>query len=279
MQITNDHYLVLVEQYLESYKTPSGIITQNTAVIDEDSENRTEHKRRYGTVLELPHNFTNNDVGMIDPGMPHPRRFIGHEWIQMMRNAGHRKMVRMGEIQVYVPYDEESYYPSTFERYETISCRDVARLVDVKAGEKVYFTENATEQERYMGAYKGGFLYSVRVDEIQAVVRNVNVGIPGLKPQKRIIMQGGWVLVRVDMETWEEISIPIPGQDVPLVVKAAPEAKPLRGWIEGVSHRADLKRGDHIIFERDADAPCTVEGKECTIMKDEDILAKIKPKK
>lgn len=268
MQLTNDYYLILVDQYLESHTTQAGIITQNTAVINEETENRTEHKRRYGTVLAVPANFTDDHVSMVDPGYPPPKRYTSHDWIQMMRNAGHRQGLRL--------YNERAYYPSTFEKYEVVTCRDISRLVDVRKGDKVYFTENATEQDRFMGKYKDGLMFAVRVDEIQAVVREGNVfqGYSGMK-EKKILMQGGWVLVRVDMETWEEISIMVPGSSVPLVVKSAPEAKPLRGWVEAVAPRPDLKRGDHIVFERDADAPCMVEGKEYTIMKDEDILAKI----
>lgn len=270
MQLTNDHYLVLVDQLFESSVTPAGIITQNTAVINPETENRTEHKRRYGKILEVPLNFTKNDVAMVDPGSPPPKRYVGHEWIEMMRAAGYRQGLRL--------YNERAYYPSTFERYDVITCQDVSRLVDAKKGDKVYFTENATEEDRFMGPYKGGMLFAVRVDEIQAVVRETKI-FTGYKKQDRIFMQGGWVLVKIDMETWEEISIPVPGQAIPLVVKKAPEAKQLRGWVEEVAPRPDLKRGDHIVFERDADAPCVVEGRDLTIMRDEDILAKINPKK
>lgn len=268
MQLTNDYYLVLVDQLFESSTTPSGIITKNTAAINPETEDRSEHKRRYGKVLEVPLNFTDAHVSMVDPGYPAPKRFVGHEWIEMMRQAGHSQGLR--------PYDERAYYPSTFEQYEQITCADVAKLVDVKKGDKIYFSENATEEERFMGKFQGGLMYAIRVDEIQAVVREMKI-FTGMKPQKRIIMQGGWVLVENDMETWEEISIPIPGQAVPLVIKAAPEHKPLRGWVREVAKRPDLKVGDHIVYERDADAPCVVEGKELVIMKDEDILSKIRP--
>lgn len=269
MQLTNDYYLVLVGQLFESFTTPSGLISSNTAVINPETEDRTEHKRRYGTIMEVPLNFTDADVAMVDPGLPSPRKYVGHEWIEKMRQSGYRQGIRQ--------YNERAYYPSTFERYDTVTCADIAKLVDAKKGDKVYFSENATEEDRFMGPYKGGLLFAVRVDEIQAVVREMKI-FTGMKRQKRIFMQGGWVLVRLDMESWEEISVRIPGQAIPLVVKAAPEAKPLRGWVVEVAKRPDLKAGDHIVFERDADAPCMVEGKELVIMKDEDILAKISPK-
>lgn len=268
MQLTNDYYLVLVDQLFESSTTPAGIITMNTAVVNPETEDRTQHKRRYGKILEVPANFTDAHVDMVDPGLPSPRKYINHEWIEMMRQAGHRQGLRL--------YDERAYYPSTFEKYDTITCADIAQKVDAKKGDKVYFSENATEEDRFMGKYQGGSMYAIRVDEIQAVVREMKI-FTGMKPQKRILMQGGWVLVENDMETWEEISIPIPGQAVPLVVKAAPQNKPLRGWVREVAKRPDLKVGDHIVYERDADAPCVVEGKELVIMKDEDILSKIRP--
>jgi co-chaperonin GroES (HSP10) len=271
MQLTNDYYLVLVDQLFESSVTPSGIITRNTAVISEETEERSEVKRRYGRVLEVPANFTDTVVAPVDPGLPAPKRYVGHEWIEMMRQMGHRQGVR--------PYDEKVYYPSTFEAYDVVTCADIAKLVDAQAGERVYFSENATEEDRKMGPYQGGMMYAVRVDEIQAVVRKKAVfeGYNALQ-KERVVMQGGWVLVKLDMETWEEITIPVPGHEQGIIIKSAPEAKPLRGWVEEVNHRKDLKRGDHIIFERDADAPCTVEGHDYTIMKDEDILATIQSK-
>ena len=88
----------------------------------------------------------------------------------------------------------------------------------MKKGDKVYFGENATEEERFMGHFKGGLLFSVRVDEIQAVVRETKI-FTGMKPQPRIYMQGGWVLVKLDMETWEEIISPWG-----VIFKAAPTA-------------------------------------------------------
>jgi co-chaperonin GroES (HSP10) len=270
-QLTNDFYLVLVDQLFESRTTNSGLISSNTAIINPTTEERSEFKRRYGKVLAVPLNFTNNHVSMVDPGSPAPRKYISHEWIEYMRQWGHRQGVR--------PYDAKVYYPSTFEKYDVITCADLGKKMDVEVGDKIYFNESCTEDERFMGKYQGKLMYSIRVDEIQAIVRTSPVfeGYSKFKRSK-VIMQGGWVIVKIDMETWEEISVPIPGQAVPLIVKSAPEAKPLRGWIKEIDNRPDLKRGDHIIFERDADAPCMFEGEELVIMKDEDILAKIQPK-
>lgn len=269
MRLTNDFYIVLIEKLFESSTTESGIITLNDAIVKEETEERMQYKRRYGKVLEVPLSFSDGHVDMIDPGAPAPRKFVSHDDIEMLRNL-------WGRMTGYVAYDSKAYYPSTFERYECVTCADVARKVDVKVGDKIYFSEVATEEDRFLGKFQGGLMYAVRVDEVQAVVRDVPLfdGY-GKKKAPKIFMQGGWVLAKVDMETWEEISINIPGSPIPLVMKAAPEAKPLRAFIEAVSHRPDLKRGDHIIFERNADAPVLFEGEEMVIIKDEDVLAKI----
>lgn len=263
MQLIRDYYLIYIDQLFESSTTKSGIITSNTAVVNEETEERSAHKRRYGIVLEVPAGFSDESVMFIDPGLPAPKAYISHEYIQSKRNAGHRAGKRN--------YDEKMYQPCMFNHYESITCADIGKMVDIKAGERVYFTENATERERFMGRHNDGFMYAVRVDEIQAAVRESPIfeGYSSFK-KKRIIMQGGWVLVKVNMETWQDITTPSG-----VIMKVAPEAIPLQGTIVEVSHRPDLKPGDKILFECEADAPCTVEGQEYVIMRDEDVLVKL----
>ena len=88
-----------------------------------------------------------------------------------------------------------------------------AHAGDVQPGERVYFHENATEEDRKMGPYQGGMMYAIRVDEIQAVIRKTTPfqGYTAFKKEE-IVMQGGWVLVRPDMETWEEIALRLADQ-------------------------------------------------------------------
>jgi hypothetical protein len=269
MQLLRDHYLVLVDQLFESGLTPSGIITSNTAIIDDQQEDRGEFKRRYGVVMEIPASFSDRELQMIDPGSPAPRRYVGHEWMQHQRTAGYKAGLN--------EYNHSQYYPSTFERYRCVTCKDISKKVDVEAGEKVYFSENATEPDRFMGRFKGGLLYSIRVDEIICVVREVTplIGYNKYK-QKRIVAQGGWVLVKVDMENWEDIEIPVLGKprEEWLWAKEAPAGKTLRGTIKA-AERPDLRTGDKVVFERDADAPIKVEGEDLTCMMHDDILVKL----
>jgi co-chaperonin GroES (HSP10) len=268
MQLLNDFYLVLVDQVYESSTTKSGIITSNTAIINHEQEDRGEFKRRYGRVLEVPMCFSDTVVEAVDPGNPPPRTYVGHEHIKRMRDAGYRAGTRQ--------YDHRVYYPGTFEKYDVVTCKDIAKRVDVNKGDIVYFREISTDVERHMGPYQGGQMFAVRVDEIHAVVKEAAVfeGYNAYKKRK-IFPQGGWVFVQLNMETWEDITIPIPGQAQGIIAKVAPEALPLQGKVLH-AQRKQLE-GKNVIFHRDADAPITVDGKEMTVMVEDDILAIIKP--
>ncbi len=274
---TRDFYLVWVSEIWENRQTKSGLLTTNAAyhaknnVVDE-IEDRGEFKRRYGYVLEVPASFSDNEVKLIDPGSPAPRRYISHDWLQSMANSGYRG---------YRPQDNPArlYYPSTFERYETVKMIDIAARVDVKVGDLIYFEHTATDVERYMGAYehKGvkGHLFSIQVNEILCMAKKSAVFINHEHYAKeKIYPQGGWVFVKLNMESWEDITLP----GTKIVVKVAPEALPLQGKIIA-AQRADLKPGLDILFEREADAPITVDGEDMTCMHEDDVLAIIKPKK
>lgn len=103
--------------------------------------------------------------------------------------------------------------------------------------------------------------------------------------RKRVVMIGSYVFIRPDMETWEEISIPIPetingkvllGPDGKpkmkpkeqwLVCKKEPEARYLQGWVihTGNPLRGDkefLRQGMYVYFQRDADTVIKFEGNE-----------------
>lgn len=258
MQLLRDFYLVAVDQLFESGTTPSGIITSNTAIIHPEQEDRGEFKRRYGTILELPVGFSDSHVSIVDPGSPAPRKFVGHDHIEFQRKYG------------YGNYTNKNYYPSTFEKYEEITCIDIAELVDVSVGQRIYFDEKATEQERYMGMHKGKLLYSIRVDEIICSIKF------GMK-KNQIQAQGHWVILEPKMEDWNDILIPIEGKPKEewLQGKVSPDRIWLNGIVRSVNNRDDLQDGDTVIFMRDADAPITIEGKDYTCMYNDEVLAKV----
>lgn len=272
-QLVRDFYLVWVDRIWEDRKTKSGIITSALAVSNnsvkdhnalEELEDRGEYKRRFGRVIEVPASFSDADVDMIDPGLPQPRRYVSHDWIQGMKLAGWR-----GYRDHENPLDK--YYPSTFERYEVITTSDIAKCVDVKVGDKIYFEHTCTDKERYMGRFDGGHVFSVRVNEVLCAIREVSIfqGSPKYK-RDRIFPQGGWVFVKLNMEDWKDITTP-----GGIIVKCAPEALPLKGTV--VAAQKKELEGKSILFEADSDAPVIVEGRDLTCMRESEILATIKP--
>src|SRR5690606_7187283 len=111
-------------------------------------------------------------------------------------------------------HGQQDYYPSTFDEYEVITVRDVAELTDIRVNDRVYFDEKVTEPDNLLGKINGLELYKCRIDEVICVVRAVMTPVYNPKgdrvirhdASKAIIMQGGWVLVEPNMETWEEIT-------------------------------------------------------------------------
>lgn len=264
-QILRDFYLVKVDSLWESRETKSGLITSNTAIhsTNEETEDRGAHKRRYGKVIELPLELSDNEHLLIDPGMPQPRRYVGHEWIQQQNLIGQRG---------YRDHENpaKKYYPGTFEQYETTKFSDLAPLMDAKVGDRVYFEHNSTDVERYMGTYEDGHLFSIRVDEILCVVKKSPIFLNHERFVKSTIYpQGGWVFVRINFESWEDITMPSG-----IIMKKAPEALPLQGKVVAAQKKDLIDK--NILFEREADAPITIDGDELTCMQGSDILATLK---
>lgn len=260
-QLLQDFFLVWVDKIWESKTTKSGIITSNTAIHNSSMETTESgaHKRRYGYVVEAPAGYSDRHFERIDPGLPTPRAYVGHDVMQMARLAGVRGF-REHE------HPEKMYYPSTFQ-YAELTIADMAKSVDVRKGDLIYMLPTATDMERYMGPYKDGHLFSVKVTEIlcKVVEKPVFEGFNKYK-KKQILAQGRWVLVEVDTKDWKKTTIA--GTEVLL----APEGETLTG--RAVSgHGLDGKR---IIFERDADAPVEIEGRELAAMEYRDVLATIK---
>lgn len=264
-QLLVDYYLILVDSIWESTKTKSGIITSNTAIhsSNEETTESGEHKRRYGRIIQCPVSFSDAQVDMIDPGLPQSRTYIGHEWLQFQNRRGQRG---------YRDHENprKKYYPSTFEKYDVITCEDYAKHVNVKNGDLIYFDPKATDMERYLGPFNGQHMFSVRVDEILCVVKKSPVFVNHERyVRSTILPQGRWVFVELNFESWEDITLPSG-----IVMKVAPEAIPLQGRVIAAQNKA-LER-KNVLFERDADAPVTIDGKDLTCMRYDDILATLK---
>lgn len=247
MKILHDSYIVAMDQRYESTATKAGIITLNEAYVNDEDEGRHASKRIYGRVVQAPASFSDTVVSLVDTGYPPAHGYVGHDVIQAKSNQGMSLRA--------LP----TYYPSTFEGYETITIADVANKTNINLGDIVYFDYNVAEPENFLGKnHLGHDMYRVQVDMIYVAVKN---GV--------IEMQGGWVLVEPEMETWEEIQTP-----AGIYKKPRPEVKYLLGRVRHMQPRADLEIGDRIVYIPNADAPMKVEGVDYYCMNANEILCK-----
>lgn len=239
----------------EDGKTESGIITLNEANINEEQDDRFQYKRLFGTVVGVPLSFSDQPISAVDEGKPAYTMFVGHDSIVDKRNRGY-------------PWNNKQYNCSTFDAYDIQTMADIGKMMNVKVGDKVYFDEKVTERENFMGHSSSSALVGAKKSLIfRCPANQIFCKVEG----KNLVMQGGWVLVEPDMETWEEITTPSG-----IIMKVSPEAKALRGWVRFIGERDDLKPGDHIIYINDADVRTTIEGVEYFCMLEEEILSKIK---
>lgn len=238
--------MMTVAQRYESSVTPAGIITLNTAWINDETIERFNHKRIYGRIEACPLTFTESIIEIQDPGLPTPRKHISGEYIESQVKQGLRK------------FNRNHYSCAGLDEFDLVTVADVADQTDIRRFDKVYFDPRVTEPENILGKHNGHELYKIRVEQIVCAVR-----------EGQIIMQGGWCLVEPDMETWEEIRT-----ERGIYVKPRPEAKALRGIMRHFKERDDLHEGDRIVFMRGADWTLKIEGKEYYAIHHSDIMCK-----
>ena len=255
MIILRDHYMVTIDQEYDSVRMKNGLVSLNAAYLEDDQEKKYQFKRQWGTVVRIPPAFSNTVHDLIDTGIPQRRKFIPSEFIQMKANQGFTKLPK--------------YWPTTFDKYNEITRSDLGAKMSVKVGDRVYLDYLVSEKENLLGKHKGKNMYQVGVDQIYCVVRRERSRVD-YRYRNNITMQGGWVLVEPDVETWDEIMT-----DNGLLKKPKPEAKALLGFVRHIDSRPDVKRGDHIVYARNADYVVVVEGKSYFVMKDSDILCKV----
>lgn len=250
VEILQDHFVVEIERLYEDIKTKSGIILLNSAYIDDTDMDRNEHKRIYGTITALPLMFSDTPFKPIDTGMPPYYRFIGHDSIVDKINRGYRD------------HSEKSYYPSTFDDYPVLTVADMAKDVNVRIGDKVYFDPKTTEPEQLLPKENGKMRYMLHVADVFCTI--------GVLPTDDIIkMQGEWVLVKPDMETWEEITTP-----AGIIKKPQPDKKWLQGVVAHTRHE-HLRVGSKIVYLPNADCEVTVEGEKYFVMPAQDIIGEL----
>lgn len=243
MTFFQDYITFTIDKRYED-KTKSGIIQIATTYLDPEESDRFSHKRLFGTVISVPKTFSEAKVRAIDPGLPTSKVFVGHDWIADKISRG------------YTNHSIKDYYPSTYDAYEFITMADIAKLCDIRVGDTVYFDEKITEFENYLGILDGKEHFRAPISEVFCVIRD-----------GKILMQGGWVLVEPDMETWDDIKTPSG-----IIKKTKPEAKALQGFIRHVRNHEFMEAGQKIVYIANADWTLKVEGKEYYVILEDDIL-------
>lgn len=277
VEILQDYFTIAIESRYNERKTKSGIILLNAAWIDDQDMDRYEHKRIYGEILSVPQVFSSQGYRAVDDGMPTYRKFVGHDDIVDRINRG------------YTNHNDKTYYPSTFDQYDVVTMADIAKQVDVKVGDRAYFMPQVTEDDNYLGKENGKEIYKVCVTDIFCVVRITNDKkgrlewsgeissevdfIPDPKgdivvSSPTILMQGEWVLVKPNMETWNEITT-----KSGIITKVAPDKKWLEGIVSYTRHN-HMEPGDKIMYLPNADCEVTVEDEKYFVMPAQDIMGK-----
>ena len=175
-----------------------------------------------------------------------------------------------------------AYYSSSTFRYKR-RC-DIA--MEVKVGDTVYFHFNTLAAMNGKKNRVGENLYKVAYESIICSVRD-----------GEIIMIGGYTLIKPDVETWDDILIPVPvlgsngepmkdrngniiykPKDKWLQTKAAPENKYLQGYVVkvGTPLKGDtcrIKPGQKIWYHKNADWLQYIEGKQYFTIRQNHIIA------
>ena len=244
-----DYFTVSIPSRYNEAKTKSGIILINLAWIDDKDMDRNEHKRLNGTVISAPAMFSDTGYRAVDDGMPAYHKFVGHDDIVDKINRGYRN------------HNDKSYYPSTYDRYDVVTMADIAERVDVRAGDMVYFMPQCTEDENMIEKTKDREVYQISVSEIICAVRD-----------GKIIMQGEWVLIKPDVETWDDITTP-----GGIIMKTQPDKRWLQGFVAHSKHE-HLKEGMHIIYLPNADCEVNIEDEKYFVMPAQDVIGELTQK-
>jgi hypothetical protein len=235
-------YIILELDRIFDVKEVSGLLSLNESYVDGEQRDRNIYKRIYGTVISIPRGYTDTKIEPIDPGVPNPKIYVGHDLIQSRVNEG---------------YDwkaETHYYPTAVESYEFKTVADVGQYIDVRVGDKVYVHPNSLDEENALWKKDDKYYFRVRVDEILCAVRD-----------GELVAQGQRVLLKPHMENQSEI------MQRGLQIKPNVEAKPLQGFV--LCARPEFCAvGVLVFFVSDADWLITIEGTEVYCLKEEEIM-------
>ncbi len=255
MKILYDFFIVLMDSKYKEETTEAGVKTLNKAYMEDWAEEHLKYRKQYGVVLETPGGYSDMLYDIDAGGLPEPKVFVGGDFIMQKERIGYTTLPQ--------------YNPSSFDGFPIITLQDIAKRVDVKKGDKIYFDYLVPSPERYLGMHQGMEMYSVRVDEIYCAVRHSRIPAEDGRIPYEVIPQGLWCMVEPIGETWEQIVT-----EHGVVTSPRPNIKYLEGIVRHIRDREDVKNGDMILYQRNADYTVTIEDVDYFVMLEDDILCK-----
>ena len=238
-----DYHIICIDRVYDDRETATGLIRLNAGWYRTEKEmDRYERKLLSGTIAEVPIGYSEKEYMPLDPGVPNPMLFIGHDAIQKQINIGN-------------PWGNEKYHPGLKEKLEFMTIAEYGALIDAQVGEKVYFHPSVTESENLIKEEDGKTYYLAAVDQIICVVTDA-----GIRPQ------GGFVLIEPHYEEEMERS--------GLIVELESVPKAQEGTVRYARADAEMKPDDHVLYLTDADWSIEIEGKTYYAMREEEITMK-----
>lgn len=240
-----DYHIICVDRVYDDGETTTGLIKLNSGWYRVEKElDRYERKLLCGTIAAVPIGYSEKEYMPLDPGVPNPMLFIGHDAIQKQVNLGNA-------------WGNEKYHPGLKERLEFQTIAEYGALIDAQVGEKVYFHPGVTESENLIKEEEGKAYYLAAVDQLICIVS-----------PEGIRTQGGFVLVEPHLES--EDTLLAEG----LIVGLEVEVKMQEGTVRHVRQDAEMKIGDHILYVTDANYSIDIEGVTYYAMREDEITMK-----
>ena len=264
------------------------------------SFNPERHCRIYGEVVQIPVRLSKKVLGFEGHGFPGyhdppediiqpaARRIneikqdvkvgdtIYFHYTVMEPNSVHRNVIQMIDTGERDNQDRKIWDYYIRVSYEQIFC--IVRYFDDPY-------DWATATNRDSSLFDAEFKIGGKPLKIRRTKKYARGYIDGKHvPFKQLIPVGGWVMVKPDMETWEEILVPVPAtgadgkvlkdkngdkimkpKDKWIQTKVQPQAKYLLGFVKFVGpplsrDKCEIKAGDHVYYQRDADWRVRIEG-------------------
>lgn len=266
IQPINDYvFFTISKEYEDELTLKNGLVLKVATQADAG-----RFTRIYGEVIAVPGKLTGEILFQKETGYPEPKASYSGEMIEELAKFGHKLT---GYEYECTPYERE-YYKLT----------DIAQ--EVKPGDRIYFHYNTIDEENKYKLEDGRKIYKVRYDQIICVARDGKIIPIGSHVLISMVWDEG--VVEIDLD-----NLKIPGHSPVSTVKGKMSAsglitelhdkpKHLEGIVEHIGKALkgepvlDVVPGDKILFLPESDWINVIEGKEYFVMKQRDLIAKLK---